>query len=476
MENLINQLFEIINSVVAKFFFFDVLFLSDSIDVPLIVLVLFLSSVYFTLKMGFVNVRFFRRAIQLVLGKEPSSKNSSEKTGEITHFRALTTALSATVGLGNIAGVALAISIGGPGATFWMIVMGLLGMSTKFTECTLGVMYRETRSDGHLMGGPMEYLKKGLDELNWKKLGTFLSIVFCIMCIGGSFGGGTAFQVNQSLTAIAWIMPFFKNYQWVYGLLLAGLVGVVIMGGLKRISSAASRIVPSMCTVYVLMVSYVLIVNYQHIPDALLSILKGAFVPEAAFGGFFGVMMAGLRRAAFSNEAGLGSAAIAHSAAKVKYPVEEGIVALLEPFIDTVLICTMTALLIIITGVYENPAYMELVNSKQGAALTSSALSEVVVWFPYVLCCAVFLFAFSTIISWSYYGERCFSYLFGDTHSYIYKWLLLVVIFISSLASAVNIMEFGDLMILGMAFPNLAGVILLSGKVKKALKDYQQKG
>ena len=474
METLINKLFEIVNSFVAKFFFFDVLFFSDSVDFPLIVLVLFLCSVYFTLKMGFVNIRLFRHAFRLVFGKEEASASADEKVGEISHFKALTTALSATVGLGNIAGVALAISVGGPGAAFWMIIMGLLGMSTKFTECTLGVMYRETRSDGRLMGGPMEYLKKGLEEMNLKKLGTILSVSFCILCIAGSFGGGAAFQVNQSLTAIAWVVPFFKNYQWVYGLILASLVGVVIIGDLKRISSAASRIVPFMCTVYVLMVSYVLIVHYQQIPQALLSILRGAFAPEAAFGGFFGVMITGMRRASFSNEAGLGSASIAHSAAKVKHPVEEGAVALLEPFIDTVLICTMTALLIITTGVYENPEYMDLVHSKQGAALTSSALSEVVSWFPYILSCAVFLFAFSTIISWSYYGERCFSYLFGDSYSYIYKWLLLLVIFISSLASAVNIMEFGDLMILGMAFPNLIGVVLLSGKVKQALKDYQR--
>ena len=469
MTETVNLLFAKTNAFIAKATFFDLLFFTDKAQLPFVVGLLSICAVYFTLKMGFINIRFFRHAIDIVRGKY----SASSKRGEISHFKALTTALSATVGLGNIAGVAVAISVGGPGATFWMIIMGLLGMSTKFTECTLGVMYREKRHDGRLMGGPMEYLKKGLADIGLPKTGYFLSIVFCIMCIGGSFGGGAAFQVNQSLNAISHSVPFLSNYHWLYGLIMVFLVGIVIIGGIKRIALVASRIVPFMCVTYVLMACYVLLMFYDSIPAAFLIILKGAFSPEAAYGGFIGVMVVGIKRAVFSNEAGLGSAAIAHSIAMVNHPVEEGTVALLEPFIDTVLICTMTALVIVITGAYTE--YTDLVIQQKGAALTARAMSEAVSWFPYVLSLAVFLFAFSTIISWSYYGERCFSFIFGDKNSLVYKLLLLLVIFLGAIATSKNIMEFGDLMILGMAFPNLLGVLLLSGKVKTSLKEYQQK-
>jgi len=403
------------------------------------------------------------------------TKGATRKTGEISHFKALTTALSATVGLGNIAGVAVAISIGGPGATFWMIIMGILGMSSKFTECTLGVMYRQKRKDGRLMGGPMEYLKRGLAEKGFPRMGAILSVIFCLLCICGSFGGGVAFQVNQSLKAISLSVPFLANYNWVYGLLMVLLVGTVIIGGIKRIALVASRIVPIMCGVYILMACYILLVHYQDIPGAFAIIFQGAFAPESYYGGFLGVLVVGIQRAAFSNEAGLGSAAIAHSAASVNHPVEEGAVALLEPFIDTVLVCTMTALVIVITGAYENPEYIDLIKQQKGAALTSSAMGEVVTWFPYVLSMAVFLFAFSTIISWSYYGERCFSFVFGDKKFMIYKVLLLIITFVGAIATSKNIIDFADLMILSMAFPNLLGALWLSGKVKKSLKEYLQK-
>lgn len=471
MTSIVNSLFENINGFVAKLTFFDLLFFTDRMELPCILGVLCFSAIYLTFKMGFVNIRYFKHAVDLVSGKY----NTSKRAGEISHFKALTTALSATVGLGNIAGVAVAISVGGPGATFWMIVMGLLGMSTKFTECTLGVMYRKERSDGRLMGGPMEYLKEGLANMSFPRLGRFLSVVFCIMCIGGSFGGGAAFQVNQSLTAIGMSLPFLADHNWVYGLIMVVLVGIVIIGGIKRIALVASRVVPFMCTTYILMACYILVVFYERVPSAFLIILQGAFTPESAYGGFLGVLVVGIQRAAFSNEAGLGSAAIAHSVARVNHPVEEGTVALLEPFIDTVVVCTMTALVIVITGAYSNPEYLDLVNQQKGAALTSSAMGDVVSWFPYLLSLAVFLFAFSTIISWSYYGERCFSFVFGDKKSLIYKLLLLLVIFLGAIATSKNIMAFGDLMILGMAFPNLAGVLLLSGKVKRSLKEYQKK-
>ncbi len=470
MTEAVNLLFAKINGFTAKVTFFDILFFVEKVELPLVVVLLCFCAVFFTLKMGFVNIRFFKHAIDLVMGKH----SAKEKSGEISHFKALTTALSATVGLGNIAGVAVAISVGGPGATFWMIVMGLLGMSTKFTECTLGVMYREKRTDGKLMGGPMEYLKNGLAEKGFPRMGAFLSFVFCLMCLGGSFGGGAAFQVNQSLNAISLSLPALTDYNYVYGIIMVLLVGLVIIGGIKRIALVASRVVPFMCLTYVLMACYILISLYDKIPGAFLTILQGAFTPESAYGGFLGVLIVGMKRAVFSNEAGLGSAAIAHSAAKVNHPVEEGTVALLEPFIDTVLVCTMTALVIVITGAYQSPEYLDLISQQKGAALTSRAMGEVVSWFPYILSFAVFLFAFSTIISWSYYGERCFSFAFGDKRSIIYKILLLIVVFLGAIATSKNIMEFGDLMILGMAFPNLIGVLWLSGKVKKSLNEYRR--
>ena len=468
MTDLVNALFAHVNSFIATFAFFDLFFFTDKIKLPLVVSGLCICSIYLTIKMGFINIRLFRHAIDLVLGKF----GVSSKNGEISHFRALTTALSATVGLGNIAGVAVAISVGGPGATLWMIIMGFLGMSTKFTECTLAVMYRQKRSDGTLMGGPMEYLKRGLSEIGFPRLGSFLSIAFCLVCIGGSFGGGSAFQVNQSLNAISINIPFLADYKWVYGLLMATLVGVVIIGGIKRIAMVASHVVSFMCGTYILMATFVLISFYDKIPAGLMTIIEGAFSPESAYGGFIGVIITGIQRAVFSNEAGLGSAPVVHSVAQVNHPIEEGAVALLEPFIDTVIICTMTALVIIVTGAYENPEYMELVTKKQGAALTSSAMSEAVSWFSYLISFIVFLFAFSTIISWSYYGERCFSFVFGDKRSLIYKILLLGVVFLGSVATSQNILNFGDLMILSMGFPNLIGVIWLSGKVKEQLKDY----
>ena len=472
MTEFVNNLFIKINGFVGQVTFFDLCFWTDKVKLPFVVALLCFSAIFLTLKMRFVNIRLFARAIGLLTGKNQDKK---KQEGEISHFKALTTALSATVGLGNIAGVALAISIGGPGATFWMIVMGFLGMSAKFTECTLAVMYREKRTDGRLMGGPMEYLKTGLKEKGFPRVGQWLAIIFCLMCIGGSFGGGAAFQVNQSFTAISQTVPFLAKVPWLYGLLMVLLVGTVILGGLKRIAYVASRIVPFMCGAYVLMALYILMVFYQHIPSAFMTILQGAFTPESAYGGFIGVMVLGMQRAVFSNEAGLGSSAIAHSAAQVNHPVEEGAVALLEPFIDTVLICTMTALVIVITGAYNHPEYADLISQNKGAALTSSAMGAVVPWFPYILSLAVFLFAFSTIISWSYYGERCFSFVFGDKKSLIYKGLLLIVIFMGAIATSTNIMDFGDLMILGMAFPNLIGVLWLSGVVKKSLKEYQQK-
>ena len=465
----INLFFEVINGFFAKFFFFDVFFFIEAIQFPFVVFFLFVCGIFLTLKMGFVNIRLFFQSVRITLGLTDKGK---KKQGEISHFKALSTALSATVGLGNIAGVAIAVSLGGPGAVFWMLVMAFIGMSTKFTECTLAVMFREKRSDQRIMGGPMEYLKKGLSEMGWPKLGKILAVTFCILCIGGSFGGGIAFQVNQSLNAISLSLPFLQDYKWIYGLFVIILVASVIIGGIKRISDVAVRIVPLMFCIYMLMALVVFVMYYQQIPQAFLLIFQQAFSPEAGYGGLVGILVIGLQRAAFSNEAGLGSSPIVHSAARVNHPVEEGAVAILEPFLDTIVICIITALVIIVTGVYNNPEYADLVLQQKGAALTSRALSQAHGLFPYILSAVVFLFAFSTIISWSYYGERCFSFVFGEKRALIYKISVLVLIFLGAMATSTEIMAFCDLMILSMSLPNLFGVLLLSGKVKSSLKDY----
>tara|TARA_B100001057_G_scaffold74711_1_gene69228 strand:- start:1325 stop:3130 length:1806 start_codon:yes stop_codon:yes gene_type:complete len=456
-------------------------FISIQQGFPLIVAWLLGGALFFTLRMRFVNLRLFKHAINLVRGKY----DSDDQKGEVSHFQALTTALSATVGLGNIAGVAIAIGMGGPGATFWIILVGFLGMSSKFTECVLGQKYRKIRKDGKIMGGAMHYLSDGLKELNLKHLGGLLAGLFCVLCIGGSFGGGNAFQVVQSLDLIKSVFPSLQSYPWVYGLIMTTLVGLVILGGIKGIAGVASRIVPAMCAIYLLACIVILGMHFSAIPAAVTLIFKSAFSFEAGFGGFLGILVIGVKRAVFSNEAGIGSAAIAHSAAKVSHPTEEGVVALLEPFIDTIVVCSMTALVIIITGVYEpmtfssDPAEQFLIqgyiDGNKGGALTSAAMASVIPWFPYVLSIAVFLFAFSTMISWSYYGERCWVWLFGDRSSIIYKILFLVSSFLGSIITATNVLDFSDLMILGMAFPNILGMLFLSRVVRNELRDYEQK-
>ena len=448
----------------AKLLFWPI----PGIEVPLVVAWLLGGALFFTFRMRFVNIRLFKHAIDLVRGKY----DNSEQVGEVTHFQALTTALSATVGLGNIAGVAIAIGMGGPGATFWMILVGFLGMSSKFTECALGQKYRKIRKDGRIMGGAMHYLSQGLKEKKLAGLGGLLAGLFCLLCIGGSLGGGNSFQVVQSLDMIKTVVPGLAKYSWVYGLIMAALVGLVILGGIKSIARVASLIVPIMCGIYLLACLFILGSHIGEIPAAFSLIIEKAFYPDAAFGGFLGVLIIGIKRAVFSNEAGIGSAAIAHSAAKVKHPIEEGVVALLEPFIDTIVVCTMTALVIIITGAYLDPANSDLIAKNQGGALTSVAMSSVIPWFPYILAVAVFLFAFSTMISWSYYGERCWVYLFGDGSSLVYKLLFLIFTFLGSVITATNILDFSDLMILGMAFPNILGLLILSGAVSRDLDQY----
>ena len=396
--------------------------------------------------------------------------------GEVSHFQALTAALSGTVGLGNIAGVAIAISIGGAGATFWMIIAGLLGMASKFVECTLGVKYRDISKNGTVYGGPMYYLTKGLKSKGYEKLGKILAVLFAIFVIGGSFGGGNMFQVNQAFQLIEHITggenSFLHEKGWLFGIVMAVLVGIVIIGGIKKIAKVTDKIVPIMVAVYVGAALFVLISKYDMIGDAFMQIWNGAFNPEGIAGGAIGVLVQGFRRAAFSNEAGVGSASIAHSAVKTKFAASEGMVALLEPFIDTVVVCTMTALVLVITGnvAAENAS----LNDAQAILLTSGAFASVISWFPYVLTIAVVLFAFSTMISWSYYGFQGWAFLFGRTKTteYTFKIIFLIFVVIGSAASLGSVIGFSDAMIFAMMVPNMIGLILLAPKVKVELNRY----
>jgi AGCS family alanine or glycine:cation symporter len=434
--------------------------------IPFIVVWLIAGAAFFTFKMGFINIRGFKHSLQLARGKY----DDPNAPGRITHFQALTTAVSATVGLGNIAGVAIAISLGGAGATFWMILAGFLGMSSKFVECTLGVKYRFINKEGRIFGGPMNYLRYGLEKRNMAGLGRVLAMVFAILAIGASFGGGNMFQANQSFKVLAGQIPMLEGQGFYFGIFLAFLVGIVIIGGISSIAKVTDKVVPFMAGLYVLGALIVIGVNIENIGAAFSAIYNGAFNASALKGGFIGVLIVGFQRAAFSNEAGVGSAAIAHSAAKTNHPPSEGFVALLEPFIDTVVVCTLTALVLIFTGMHE-------AEGLSGVQLTTDAFGSVVSWFPYVLSAAVFLFAFSTMISWSYYGMRAWSYVFGrsKTNEYIYKVVFVVFIIIGASISLGAVLDFSDMMILSMSFPNIIGLLIMSGEVRKDLKEYMVK-
>jgi len=450
--------------------FFDLAFWDNGAEaeivLPAVVVWLIFGAVFFTLRLQFVNFRLFGHAIDCVRGRytDPS------ETGEISHFQALSAALSATVGMGNIAGVAVAVGVGGPGAIFWMVMAGLLGMSSKFAECSLGQKYRHVREDGHISGGPMVYLRDGLRELGWTKLGSWLSVIFALMCIGGSFGGGNMIQSNQAFAIvrdqIPWLAEHTRLGGALFGFAMAGLVGLVIVGGIKRIGEVAAFLVPGMCLLYVLAGAVILLANAADVPHALGVIVGSAFSWKAGFGGFIGVLIQGFRRAAFSNEAGVGSASIAHAAARTNEPLREGIVALLEPFIDTIVVCTMTGLVIVVTGAYANPEAGEKI------AMTAYAFGTVLPWYPVVLTISAVLFAFSTMISWSYYGEQCWEHLFGSRSLIVYRILFLLFCWAGAVFDANSVFDFGDLMILGMAFPNILGVVMLSGKLRADLKVY----
>lgn len=607
---------------------------SDEIQIPWVLIVLVLGALYFTIYFKLINIRGFWTSINIVRGKydeiesETSDEIESSNTvhtvdgdiidtirvehdadhhGEVSHFQALTAALSATVGLGNIAGVAVALSIGGPGATFWMIVAGLIGMASKFAECTLGVKYREIDENGKVFGGPMYYLRKGLQAKGLMGLGRVLAIVFAIMCIGGSFGGGNMFQSNQAFSMIESIaqtpmknvkdvegtvgsnvvytyftpstyqvesvvlgetmnetklilvgldtvtlsakklqrdsvllasgtsfssieslekinelkgteLTCFKSdrsilpvvsvgpeevvlgekedvvkvsrvdfVNWtatspmtgkgaIFGVIMAILVGIVIIGGIQKIAKVTDKIVPFMVVIYVAAALAILFMNFGEIPHAFSQIFSGAFSGAGIAGGAIGVLIQGFQRAAFSNEAGIGSASIAHSAVRTKYAASEGLVALLEPFIDTVLVCTMTALVLVITnGDGEIMTYGEKVT--EGVTVTSRAFASAFSWFPYVLTGAVILFAFSTMISWSYYGYQAWSYLFGRTKrvEYIYKALFCLFVIVGAASQLGSVIGFSDAMIFAMLVPNMIGLFILAPKVKEELKKFMDR-
>lgn len=490
-------------------FFSAVIFFEVFEGAPFVIILLVLSALFFTLYFGFPNIRYFGRAINVVRGKyddveghgieghpevnivEGDIKDTirdESKEGEVSHFQALATAVSGTVGNGNIAGVALAIALGGPGATFWMIICGLLGMSTKFVECTLGVQYRDVGEDGTVYGGPMYYLSKGLKERGFKVLGKIAAVIFAIFCIGGSFGGGNAAQSNQATVVLKELLDLQGAGAgfWI-GIILAILVGIIIIGGIKRIASVTEKVVPFMAAMYVIACLYIIFGNFSLVDDAIGLIMSEAFNPTAVgVGSIIGVLLVGFKRAAFSNEAGAGSASIAHSAVKTKYSASEGLVALLEPFIDTVLICTMTALVIIIFnfgGFFEYGADVSADGSGavmigdeivQGAGITSKAFAQYIPYSNVFLTIAVVLFAVSTMISWSYYGLQSWKFLFGrgKAADLVYKLLFLTFVVIGAAASMGSIWSFSDAMIFAMVFPNMIGLFFLFPIVKKQLLRY----
>ena len=486
--------------------------LPEPFNLPIVLYLLIGGAVFFTLVFGFVNIRRFPLALNVVRGKyddiemaddpdhkEPHSmKAEVEMTdegdivqtikdeghhGEVNHFQALATAVSGTVGLGNIAGVAIAVGIGGPGATFWMIVAGLLGMSSKFVECTLGVKYRDIDKDGTVHGGPMYYLSRGLSEKGLGGLGKVLAVIFAIFCVGGSFGGGNAFQANQATTQITTILGLEGGAtRTVIGIIMAILVAVVIIGGIKRIAKVTDKLVPLMAIIYILASLVIILAHFTEIPAAIGMIISGAFTPEAGVGGVAGVIIQGFRRAAFSNEAGAGSAATAHSAVRTKYPASEGLVALLEPFIDTVIICTMTAIVIVLFNMqgdffqYGGVGGNVMIDGQavNGVDLTARAYNDVLPGFNAVLTVAIVLFAFSTMISWSYYGLQSWKYLFGRSTAadLSFKLLFCIFVVIGAAASLGSVLAFSDAMILAMVFPNMIGLLLLFPRVREELNRY----
>lgn len=474
LDDKINDFFEPATKAVNTIVFYNIYTSSEKtadgkpvLGIPFILIWLGGSALFLTIFFRFINLRAFGLALRTVRGKY----SKPDDPGEISHFQALSSAVSATVGLGNIAGVAIAISLGGPGATFWIIVLGLLGMTTKFAECTLGLKYRHIDKSGKVLGGPMLYLSRGLADRGLGALGRTLAVIFAVLCIGGAMGGGNMFQINQAASQFVNVTGgeggFTDTNRWLFGLVIAILVGLVIIGGITRIAKVTSKLVPFMTISYIIGCLVVIFEHYDKIGTTVGLIFAGAFDGQAVAGGVIGVMLIGIRRAVFSNEAGVGSAPIAHAAAKTKYAASEGLVALLEPFIDTVVICSMTAFVVICTGDY-------LDTGKDGITMTSESFSSVIPWFKYVLSAAVILFALSTLISWSYYGLQASKFLFGKSRwvDISYKVIFCAVIVIGAAMAPGNVIDFSDAALLAMCFPNLIGVFILLPVVKSELAKF----
>ena len=442
------------------------------VSLPFLLVVLILGAIFFTLWYRWINVRGFKHSIEIIQGKY----DNPEDTGEISHFRALTSALSATVGLGNIAGVAIAIQLGGPGAVFWMLVAAVFGMTAKFSSCTLSQMYRQTNPDGSISGGPMYYIDIGLKQMGsgWAGLGKVLAIIYALMIMGGAIGAGNMFQVNQTAEAFRSTFGLSEGANWVIGIVIAILVGIVIVGGIKRIGAATSKIVPAMCGLYVCVSILIIVMNITRVPEAISLIFRLAFTGNAFYGGFVGVLVWGIRRSSFSNEAGLGSAAIAHAAAKTEEPVREGLVAMIGPFIDTIIVCLMTAMVVIITGTWNDPS----LSQSDGVTLTTIAFKSAIGWFPLILTVSIGLFAYSTMISWAYYGERGWIYLLdhfggvGLKTVIVFRVIFVLFILVGAVYPLRAVLDFSDAMVLGMAFPNIVGSIILAPKVLGKVRDY----
>ena len=498
MITSIDNIFGIFVGYIAKVLFYKIF------GIPLIVLVLLVGAITFSIYFKFINIRGFKHSLEIIRGKY----DNPDDIGQISHFQALTSALSATIGLGNIAGVAIAVAQGGPGAVFWMMFIAIFSMSAKFVSASLAQMYRKVNSDGSISGGPMYYLDQGLKEKGLAGFGRVLGIMYAIFIIGGAFGGGNMFQANQSYELVATQVPILAANSWLYGIILAGLVALVILGGIVRIGKATEKIVPAMVLIYVGASIWIILTNFERLPSVISSIFTQAFTPEAFYGGFIGVLVIGIKRAVFSNEGGVGSAAIAHSAAKTDEPIREGLVAMIGPFIDTIVICFMTASVLLITlednallkeynsakqEVYSSELVLasangvdEIANAEvslveaqerlgmasKGAEFTSTAFSSVFPWFPIILSIVVFLFSYSTMISWYYYGDKGWNYLFGASSIPIYQAIFLGCIILGSITKLGNVLDFSDMMILSCAFPNIIGAFFLLPEIKAKLNDY----
>lgn len=449
------------------------------VDTPLIIIWLIVGAIIFTIATKGIGIWGFKHALDLVFGKpkkeEKTATSEDGDEGEVSSFQALATALSGTVGLGNIAGVAVAITMGGPGAVFWMIIGSIFGMATKFMEATLGVKYRRLNPDGSVSGGPMYYISHGLTKMKLRWLGQPLAVIFSWMCIAAAFGGGNMFQITMATSQITEITggknSFFYTNSWVFGLIIAIIIGAIIIGGIKSIARVTEKIVPFMCLLYVFSGIIVILYHFTEIPNVIALILDEAFTPKAVEGGVIGCIIWGLRRSVQSNEAGVGSAPIAYAAVKTKEPVSQGFVSLLEPFIDTVILCSITAFVIIVTGTHANTEGLV------GVKLTSRAFESVIPFFPYVLAIAITLFALSTLLSWSYYGQKAWNYLFGegDKRTRTYQLVFCIFIVIGSSMNMASIIDFTDAMMLAMAVPNIIGIYLLTPQILTELKVYCEK-